>query len=213
MDAAVLLVFGATGATGRALVEQGLAAGHRVTAFVRDRARLALSHPALSVEEGDVTDAARVRAVVPGHDAVLCALGAPPARSGVRAEGTKQIAAAMAEASVRRLLVVSSHGVHETAAELPWIMRHVIVPYYLSGAFKDHEAQEDIVSGSDLDFTIVRPPHLGRGPAKGQFRVDPALSDRPTWKIDRADVAAFMLSIVRDSAFFRRTVTVSNVQS
>lgn len=51
-----LLIFGATGSIGRLLVEQG----HRVTAFVRDRAKLDIWHANLKIVQGDVLDLASV---------------------------------------------------------------------------------------------------------------------------------------------------------
>ncbi len=47
-----LLVIGATGGTGRQLVEQALQQGHEVTAFVRDPARFSLQHAKLRVVRG-----------------------------------------------------------------------------------------------------------------------------------------------------------------
>ena len=50
-----LLILGATGATGRELVDQALASGHEVTAFVRNAARVTVKHPNLTVTTGDVS--------------------------------------------------------------------------------------------------------------------------------------------------------------
>ncbi len=70
-----LLVIGATGGTGRGLVQQALAHGHQVTAFVRDPARFQVDHPNLRVPKGDVLDYATVESAMRGQDAVLSALG------------------------------------------------------------------------------------------------------------------------------------------
>ena len=64
---------------------------------------------------------------------------------------------------VRRLVVQSSHGIGETSHELPWLMRSFIVPLYLKAVFLDHEHQEAVVRASDLDWTLVRPPHRSNG--------------------------------------------------
>jgi putative NADH-flavin reductase len=55
-----LSVLGAAGATGIPLVEQALAAGHRVTALVRSGKKLTITNPNLHVVEGDATDRAAV---------------------------------------------------------------------------------------------------------------------------------------------------------
>ena len=70
-----LLIFGATGGTGRQLVDQALAQGHEVTAFVRKPSRLPVKHDKLIVMTGSILDQADIDAAVAGHDAVLSALG------------------------------------------------------------------------------------------------------------------------------------------
>jgi putative NADH-flavin reductase len=69
-----IAIFGAAGATGRALVIQALAQGHQVTAFVRIPAKFDLMHIGLNVVQGDVTDASAVKHALSRQDAVLCAL-------------------------------------------------------------------------------------------------------------------------------------------
>lgn len=70
-----LLIFGATGGTGRQLVEQALAQGHEVTAFVRKPAKMTAKHERLNVVKGNVMDCHSVGAAVAGQDAVFSALG------------------------------------------------------------------------------------------------------------------------------------------
>src|SRR6185312_9693614 len=71
-------VFGATGMIGSRIVGELLDRGHEVTAVARDPARAPLpEHARLSVVAGDVTDEARVRELVSGHDAVVSAVAGP----------------------------------------------------------------------------------------------------------------------------------------
>jgi len=79
-----LMLFGATGATGRELLAQALEQGHRVTAFARSPERLSdLQDANLRTARGDALDPAAVEAAVPGHDAVLCALGVGDSRANL----------------------------------------------------------------------------------------------------------------------------------
>ena len=78
-----LLVLGATGATGREVVAQALAAGHEITAVARNAAALAdLVHERLQVVEGDVHSAPFLTQHMEQQDAVIIALGARSAWSG-----------------------------------------------------------------------------------------------------------------------------------
>src|SRR6478672_2041748 len=70
-----LLIFGATGGTGRELVDQALAQGHEVTAFVRNPAKMTTQHEKLKVVKGNIMDCHSVGTAVAGQDAVFSALG------------------------------------------------------------------------------------------------------------------------------------------
>src|ERR1700682_2812547 len=70
-----LLILGATGGTGRALTEQALQAGHSATAFARDPSKVRTTHANLRTLKGNILDSVSLTAAMPGHDAVLSALG------------------------------------------------------------------------------------------------------------------------------------------
>jgi nucleoside-diphosphate-sugar epimerase len=97
-----LVVFGASGGTGRELVEQARAAGHRVTAVVRSPGDLA------DTVEADIFDAPSLVPLLAGYDAVLSALG-PRGRTGtsVCTTAVAGILQAITEAGVRRIIAIS----------------------------------------------------------------------------------------------------------
>jgi putative NADH-flavin reductase len=69
-----VIVFGATGPTGRRAVGEALAKGHEVTAFVRDPSKLVKNHERLTVVQGDALDPSSVEKALVGHEAVLVCL-------------------------------------------------------------------------------------------------------------------------------------------
>jgi putative NADH-flavin reductase len=74
-----IMVFGATGRIGSSVVDQALAAGHQVSAFVREARRLTGSIGQVQVIEGNVLDPAEVEAALrDGFDAVVVAIGGDP---------------------------------------------------------------------------------------------------------------------------------------
>lgn len=210
-----LVIFGATGGTGRLLVEQALEAGHSVTAFVRDPAKLQISHSKLSVVQGDVLDAGAVARAMPGHDAVLSAIGSKsPVRPGVViSEGTRNIVRAMEQAGVRRLISQSSIGFGDSKRSLnnsSFFFRHVIVRFILKNVFAEHARQEDIVKQSELDWVLPRPGNLTDGLRTGIYRHGFSPDEKGLKiLISRADVADFMLKQLSDDTYLRKTPALS----
>jgi putative NADH-flavin reductase len=207
-----VLVIGATGGTGRALVEQGLERGHHVTAFVRNPTRLAIQHERLAIVRGDVLDPASVEAAVRGRDAVLCALGHKrwfyPNR--ILSEGTRNLIAAMESQGVRRLVCETALGIGDTwgrmGAYYTLFVGVLILPFY----FFDKLRQEDLIRRSSLDWVIVRPGALTNGPKRGRLRHGPDVGHWLwTVRISRADVAAFMLDQLTGDAYLHRAPGVS----
>lgn len=212
-----LLVVGASGATGRHLVDQALQAGHLVTAFVRDPSRLPLTHAALRVVAGDAMRRESLGPVVDGQDAVVCILGAKPEGADaprgqpgvpVCSAGTKHLIEAMTSAGVRRLVVVSSASVGDSRATgrfpAPWVLRTL-----LREVMDDKEIQEAAVRGSGLDWTIIRPVKMSNGPRTGRAHAGAALRWGLGSKVSRADVAAVVLGTLSDTRSIGAALTVT----
>ncbi len=205
-----ILIFGATGPTGRHLIEQALEQNHEVTAFARTPSKIEITHDNLSIAQGDATDPAAVENAVAGHDAVLCAIGAPGMdTSRIRERATRVILDAMKQTGVRRFICLSSFGVAESRAQLPFMLRFVIVPFFLRHAFADHARQEALVRDSGLDWTLVRPPHLNDGPRTGAYR-EFTNPKGTALKISRADVADFMLRQLEDPSNIGKHAAISS---
>ena len=199
-----ILIVGATGGTGRQLVQQALERGHTVTALVRDPSKLALEHPRLNVVRGDVLDAASVAAAMRGQQAVLSALGHKrylgPSR--ILSEGTRNIVRAMSAEGVRHFICETSVGIGNSAGRLGLYYTLFAIPVVLPFYFWDKTRQERIIAMSDLDWTIVRPGLLTNGPKRGRVRHGPRVGNY-LWavRISRADVAAFMLDQLASGAY------------
>lgn len=166
-----LLVVGATGGTGRQAVEQALQAGHFVTAFVRDPVRLSIQHPNLTVLTGDVLKPETLLPAVRRQDVVICSLGSRLGQQDMAvANGTRNLIAAMHQAGVQKLFVVSSLGVG-TSYEEASLPSKLIIKTLLSGVIAEKEKQEQAVRESELAWTIVRPTSLTNGPITGHYRI------------------------------------------
>ena len=205
-----ILVIGAAGKTGQAIVKQAVAAGHSVTALVHEAK--GFDGSGVSVVEGDVLDAAVVAGAVAGQDAVLDALGGhtPWKETSLDSSAARNIITAMKAHGVKRLLVVSAIGVGGTKDLVPSWYEHLILPTLLRGAMKDKEKMEPLVEASGLEWTLVRPGHLVEGEATGQVHLFEEGSGETAHKITRADVAAFMLDALTHGRYIGRAVNIAS---
>lgn len=205
-----IAIFGATGSLGRHVVEQALERGYEVTVLTRDAGRATWTNPRLHVVEGDVSDPAAVERTVAGQDAVLVTLG--NGRKGVvRAEGTRQVIAAMERNRVKRLICQSTLGAGDSRGSLDFLWKHIMFGLLLRPALADHEQQEKYVRASTLDWTIVRPSAFTDGPRTGDYRHGFGPEERNlTLKISRADIAEFLLDQITDRNYLHRTPGISN---
>src|SRR5712692_1814392 len=205
-----ILIFGATGGTGRHLVEQALERGHHVTAFVRNPMKLPLQHPLLRIVQGDIQRAETIQAAVPGHEAVLSALGTRSlGPTTLLSEAAQQIVRAMEAHGVSRLLWESSLGVGETKGQLGPLYNWLLIPLLLRHVFADKERQEQVLKSSSLDWTIVQPAALTNGPLTGAYRSGhKACAGRLFPRISRADVAHLVLEELATRAYVKQTVTI-----
>jgi uncharacterized protein YbjT (DUF2867 family) len=212
-----LLILGASGGTGRHLVQQALAAGHSVTAFVREAARVTVVHPALRVLVGDAMRPDSIGPIVGGHDAVLCTLGNKPEGTDrargqpgvpVSSVGTRHLIAAMKSAGVTRLVVQSSCSVGDSGATgrfpAPQVL-HLV----LRSVMADKEIQEAAVRESGLAWTIFRPVRLTDGPRTDRVLVGREVRWGLGTRVSRADVAAVMLSALDDPATIGQAMTIA----
>jgi len=208
-----LVIFGASGGTGQALVQQALDRGHTVTAFVRKAARMRIKHGRLKLAVGNVLDYATVEAAIAGQDAVLSALGHKRwlIKTSILSTGTRNIIAAMTKCGVRRFVCETSLGVGDSKGRLGVLYTFFLIPLLLYFYFRDKELQEKCIMQSSLDWIIVRPAALTNGKQTGTVHEGKDIGSLIfTHRISRADVASFMLSEVKDDRYIRDTPGVES---
>jgi putative NADH-flavin reductase len=205
-----LAVFGATGRVGRRILEYAARDGHRVTALVRDPARLAGSGVAHTVS-GDVTDPMAVRATIEGTDAVLSALGgaglANPGKT--LSEGMRVIVQEMTRAGVSRILAVAGSGVLDGSdgrlrSEAPGF------PQIYAAITREHLGTWNALKSSQLHWTLVCCPDLVEGELTGSYRVSPDTLPKGGRSISVEDTADFMLRQIGMPTYVGKRVGIAD---
>src|SRR5512132_2415927 len=104
-----LTIFAATGGIGQQALQQALAAGHDVTAVVRNPNKLAGEAVRIVTADLAAADPAAMESAAAGADAVLSGLGPrSTSETGIASQGTRAIVQAMQATGVRRIVVVSA---------------------------------------------------------------------------------------------------------
>lgn len=206
-----ILVLGATGGTGRCVVEQAVAAGNDVTVLVRNPESLAPAARSVRVVKGDLLVAPSVLdEAVADQDAVISALGVGRSfkSHGLMARSTPKIVEAMRKQGRRRLVFTSAFGVGDTRRDTPLLPR-LFIATLLRDIYADKQESEQAIFASDLDWTIVYPVGLTNGPRTGQYRVGERLALTGFPRISRADVADFLLQQVDEERYIQKGVLIA----
>jgi putative NADH-flavin reductase len=219
-----LTIFAATGGIGRQALDQALAAGHDVTAVVRNPKGLPGDVRIVTADLA-AADPAALESAVAGADAVLSGLGPRSnAEAGIASHGTRAIVQAMQATGVRRIVVVSaapistvpSPGRPKPPRHDPgdgFFMRHLF-SHVARTAFRKHYADlalmEDILRDSGLDWTVVRPPRLTNKPLTGSYRTAYGQNLRGGFLVSRADVAHLMLRVLEQPETIKQAIGIAN---
>jgi putative NADH-flavin reductase len=193
-----IAVFGATGRTGRPLVDQALERGDEVLALSRS------PEPALPAEveivKGDARDLDAVRSVVDGVDAVVSVLaieaGTEP--TTMLSDATRTIVDAMREEDIRRIVITTNSTVFSD--------REIKDPYRIVA--EEHRRNVAMLRGTTLDWTVLAPMMLRDGePGELEAVVDARASGK---EISRIGLAAAVLDAIDRDAWIGHVVGVSD---
>jgi putative NADH-flavin reductase len=177
-----IAVFGASGKTGRLVVDRGLERGHEMVAFVRDASRFDRSHERLEIVAGDSRDPERVVAALRGSDAAVSVLSLEgPQDEPQHSEATRVIVEVALAEGVRRVVVTANnHVFHDDEVQTE-----------LAAFAREHRRNRELLRSSVLDWTIVASPTLADEPGPGSYSatIDGKAAGRRTARDELATAA------------------------
>jgi len=209
-----LVLWGATGLTGREILHQALDGGHEVKAVARNPSMIEVQHANLTVVGGDVLDPQSVQEAVAAGEVVISALGSGATFAQARkpttlySEGFINIVAAMRQHNIRRFVALLSVGTVPDPNEA-FIHRTFIRPL-IRGTYDDMRRAEKVLAGcDDLDWICIRPLRLMNAPRTSKYRTGVDFLPPGGVEISRADVAEFMLKQVNTDQHLRSYLTIA----
>jgi len=210
MSTRKILIIGATGPTGRHVLDLALKSGDTVTVLARRPEALEDVKDNITVIAGDATSREDVAKAMQGQEAVIATLGTGGSlrANGLFTRAAEAVVHAAKQAGVSRLVWLSSFGVGETFRDAS-LLQKIMYRTLLRDLYENKEASEKIIRESGLDWTIVYPTGLTNGPATGRYRTDDRIRMKGFSRISLADVADFLYKAVRDDAWIRRNAVIT----
>ena len=209
-----IAVIGANGRTGRIVVEDALARGHRVVAVTRTDGVSEPDDGKLINARADVRDADALKRGLVGADAAISALGVGTSRAptDVYSTGVRNTLDAMRATGAAKLAVISAvpAGPWE---EQPLLQRRIALPIlqrFFGATYDDMRRMETILQETtDVDWIALRPPRLVNKPPKAAYRIDthPLAKARA---ITYGDLATALLDSLTRQDLYRHAAYVAN---
>jgi putative NADH-flavin reductase len=211
-----LVIFGATGFSGQAILKLALTKGYQVTVLVRNKSTITIKHDNLTVIQGKVLDRNDVKKALENQDAVFQCLGVGGKGDGKPttfiSEANKIIVDEMEKQKVSRLIAMSNVGAGNSLSFQPWFFTKFILPYFmkwLKVIIDDKNRMEPTIMNSELEWTIVRCPNIVDKAPKGNVH---ATLDGKGLKlsITLGDMAEFIVHQLTDSTYSKQAPSISN---
>jgi putative NADH-flavin reductase len=214
---AKIALFGANGTIGTRVLREALERGHRVTAVVRDPAKITDTHPALSVAIGDVLDPGSVAAVAEGQDVLVSAVGGGdgPGHLAVVGPSAKSLVTGLRRLGERapRLIAVGGAGSLRTPdGTLVWDAEGL--PEFLLQIMHAHgEALDYLRTVTDVRWTSLSPAaQIAPGERTGRYRtgLEDLLTDAEgASRISAEDYAVAVIDEIEDPHHVGERFTVA----
>lgn len=211
-----IIIFGATGFSGQAILEEAIKQGHEVTILVRDASKIQNRYNNINIVEGNVLDPEVVAFVLHHQEAVIQCLGVGGKGDGrpttFISDATNVIVNEMQKKNIKRLIAMSNVGAGNSVAFQPWFFNKIILPFFmkwLKVIIDDKNRMEPIIMNSNLDWTIVRCPNIVDKSAKGKYN---ATLDGKGLKltITLPDLSKFMVDQLKEMNFIKQAPCISN---
>lgn len=213
-----ILLLGATGRTGRHVIEEALKRGHEISAIARDPENLKDFN--VDITQGTPYNYETVEKAINGCDAVINTLNVSrksdnpwaPLRSpkDLISKSASNAIEAMEKQDIKRFVAMSTIGAGRSWKASPGILKFFVSISNLKHAFRDHGRQEEMLENSAMDYTICRGPMLSAKNNDTGAVATPEGKKPASTVLSRNSAAEFFLKIIENNEHIRETISVSN---
>lgn len=213
-----VLLLGATGRTGKLALDKLLKKGHQVHCLARNSSRIKKLKN-LKIFEGNPTIKSDLDTAMSGTDFVISTLNISrktdfpwaPLRTpkNLLSKVMEQLVPIAETNNIKKIVICSAWGVGQSKKDIPKWFRWLINNSNIGWAYKDHENQEEIITQSNLDWTIVRPVGLTNSKQREKIKESFGNNPKPNLLVSRQSVAEFLLESLTRVDLSKKKVVIS----
>lgn len=210
-----IALFGATGPTGKHIIEVALRQGYSLSVYTRDAKKVEALAGKARIVVGDLQDRDAIAKCIEGTDAVISALG--PNGANIQGDrpimhGLSNIVSVMKQSNVRRLIQISTASYTDPKDGFDIKARALALMFKVIArkAYDDIKSTGALIANSKLDWTLVRIPFLNDDPANGQVDVGWYGKTKLGMKLSRGNLAKFLVDQLTDKTFVRAAPGIAN---
>lgn len=204
-----IAILGGGGRSGKFLLAKLFEQQYPLKLLLRD-ATLSISYEMLEIIQGDALDFYAVERLLTGCFAVISTIGQRKDEPLVAARATDNILQAMATHNIRRYIALAGLNIdtpfdkkgQQTLAATTWMKST------FPAIQKDRQKAYDILSRSDVDWSLVRVPMIEFAARKGNVKV--SIEDCPGDSITAGDIADFLVTQLEDPQYVRQSPFIAN---
>ena len=199
-------ILGATGQTGKWVLDYLLRDQHQVTAYVRSPQKLKVSDSALHIIQGDIHDQKSLAQAMKGHDVVISCLGSSTTKKTTELEDmAKSIIAAMKESAVPKIVYMATAGIEgEFTGVFNWFISMI-----LGNVIVDHRLAVKQYKNSGLTYVIARPLQLKNHPPSGDYHCAKMGLPSSRKPISRGNVADFLINAATSTQYDMQSISLA----
>jgi putative NADH-flavin reductase len=207
---ATIGILGGAGKAGRPLVQEALKAGYHLRLLLRHPEQFTIQDNRIEIIQGDAREAASLRQVLQGCQALVSTLGHPRGEhTPILSTVTRQLLPLMQESGINRYIVVTSlYTIGEELQDEKTRQAAAFMQQRYPQFMADRQTELQLLTDSEMDWTYVRLPCLMQEPATGTINV--SLTHLPGQQITVEGLAHFLVEQISSRRYIRQAPFVAN---
>ena len=206
-----ITIIGASAGIGLETVKRGLNRNHSITTLSRSEIHREEKKPFNRIL-GDATNKADLVNSIQNADALIVTLGTGKNMKATTlfSDFAKLIVEIHRENKINiPIIFVTGFGAGESNNYVSWIVK-LFLNYFLKDVYADKTKMEEIITSSDLNWTVVRPGRLLDKELTAQYRIENKLfKGINIGGINRADVADFLIKQAENQTELKKYVAIA----